>query len=670
MKKYYLLCMMLFAACINSGFAQTVSTQKGLTTVVFNLPAGIIKVYLPDDIRPGDMISGSVLSVPSGKNGKQTAKNLAALKKYVIEFNGQKISIAEAATGFQCNMDKSMQPLRTLNLMNGNGENAGLVNIQSANNEKTQQAPAECKIPTHALTAAPLKIMGSFDGNSSNTNCTFGGQSCEVIAESVWFCIIQIPADAKGIKTLEVKEKNKPACSQKISGVEMNVTAGKTNLLKGEKTFFDVKLTGLRGLAGMALLTLDNVTTNTVTMLPANNVIIPLNPDSVEDGNYNGHFNIQSINNGRFTINVNLDLADAAKDIYTDLPGTNNDTKADTVPCKDQEGKVKLAEEALEKLKTELAGIDSRINYLQNRLDDCNKVLAGLLSAYHAKKKVFDDRDNTRKNWEKSGKKMNEENQKKFDKAQEEKDAAAKEWSDQNNKCNALKAELAVLKARKAALPGLIATGEGELKGAKDELEKCKTKAAADKKKKEDEEKRKTETQPQPAGGGINPGTGADKEGSPCNPDGLELVEPVKRIYGSCYVKETEITPCNTDRISNELLEAIKKAFEKFKKLSGPLEIAEKVASCATTSKAICVNVHVVRNWEDVELTYICVKGKWVLKNRKVTGRGEDDYGWYIVKDKEVGNLCCWVFGKKEDAENAMEAHLKEAIQDVLDRCK
>ena len=147
-------------------------------------------------------------------------------------------------------------------------------------------------------------------------------------------------------------------------------------------------------------------------------------------------------------------------------------------------------------------------------------------------------------------------------------------------------------------------------------------------------------------------------------------MEPVKRVYGSCYVKETEITACNTDRISNEVLEAVKKAFEKFKKLKGPLEIAEKVADCASTAKAVCVNVHVVRNWEDVQLTYVCVNGKWVLKNRKVTGRGEDDYGWFTAKDKEIGNTCCWIFGKKEDGEKIMEVHLKEAIQEILDACK
>jgi len=674
MKKYYLLCLMLFAACTNRGFAQTISSQKGLTTAVFNLPAGIIKVYLPDDIRPGEMISGTIIAEAGGRNAKEVTKNLSDLKKYTVAFNAQKLAVSEAGKSFQCNISKAVQPKLLLNLIGGNGENAGFVNIEPAKKTKTASAPAECKIPTHALTAAPLRITGPFDGNSSNTNCNVDGKPIEILAESPRQCVVSFPENAKGDRTIEVQENKQPACSKKISGVELNVTAGKTNLVKGEQTYFNVKLSGLRGLSDMALLRLDNITANTVTMQPANNLIVPLNPDSVGDGNYNGHFNIQSINNGSFTINVNLDLPDAAKDIYTDLPKTNSDTKTDTVPCKGQEEKVKAAEEALQKLNVEFAGIASGITKLKYALLDCKEALKNALDDYNEKEKAFKILETLKKqrdlNSGRYSQKQREQNDKEYENARDAKDAALQKKRDQKHACDALEAKIAEQMAREKALPGEIKKAEDEIGKTKDELEKCKTKAAEDKKKKDEEEKRNAETQPEPADGNINPGTGAGKEGSPCNPEGVELVEPVKRVYGSCFVKETEISPCNTDRISNEVLEAIKKAFEKFKNLKGPLEIAQKVASCASSSKAICVNVHVVRNWEDAELTYMCVNGKWVLKNRKVTGMGQDDYGWYIVKDKEVGNLCCWVFGKKADAEDAMEAHLKDAIQDILKWCK
>ena len=80
MKKYYLIFSMVLAVSLSCSFAQTVSSQKGLTTTIFNLPAGIIKVYLPDDISPGDVISGAIIAKAAGGNKKEIAKNLADLK--------------------------------------------------------------------------------------------------------------------------------------------------------------------------------------------------------------------------------------------------------------------------------------------------------------------------------------------------------------------------------------------------------------------------------------------------------------------------------------------------------------------------------------------------------------------------------------------------------------
>jgi hypothetical protein len=62
-------------------WAQTVTTQKGLTTIEFNLPYGSIKVYLPADIRPGDLISGSFKIEPADGNAKQQQKAIDELLK-------------------------------------------------------------------------------------------------------------------------------------------------------------------------------------------------------------------------------------------------------------------------------------------------------------------------------------------------------------------------------------------------------------------------------------------------------------------------------------------------------------------------------------------------------------------------------------------------------------
>ena len=119
---------------------------------------------------------------------------------------------------------------------------------------------------------------------------------------------------------MAVQENTKPLCSKKVSGVEMNLSAGELNLVKGQQTYIDVKITGLQNLPSPATLTLNNITTEVVIMRPSNSIIIPLAPDSVGNGIFNRRFDITSIKAGGFTVIVNLDLPEVMMD---PLPGNN-----------------------------------------------------------------------------------------------------------------------------------------------------------------------------------------------------------------------------------------------------------------------------------------------------------------------------------------------------------
>lgn len=56
--------------------------DQAITT--FSLPQGQIMVYLPDDIRAGDRISGTVTALPYGKDDIERKKNLAELAKHPL----------------------------------------------------------------------------------------------------------------------------------------------------------------------------------------------------------------------------------------------------------------------------------------------------------------------------------------------------------------------------------------------------------------------------------------------------------------------------------------------------------------------------------------------------------------------------------------------------------
>lgn len=311
MRKSYLtvvlsLFLLLPASIIRS---QTISSQKGLTTAVFPTQYGDVKVLLPDDARAGDKISGTVIAEPKGNNARQAEKNLAELKKYTVNLDGNKYSVGEKPETFQWLVNQDRQVTAPLELLNAAGVKAHELKYNIRPVVGTDPVLYGCAIPSHALTDAPCRITGSFDGNAANTNCTVNNQPMQVLAESPRQCIVQYPANAQGPGTMQVNENGEQKCTRQISGVDMQVTTGDLNLRKGQNTFIDVKVTGLQNLPDKAILTIINTTPNVVTMTNGNQQVIPIWPtaDSAQ-GVFSVHCPAVSTTTGNFVVEINLDL--------------------------------------------------------------------------------------------------------------------------------------------------------------------------------------------------------------------------------------------------------------------------------------------------------------------------------------------------------------------------
>ncbi|MCC6693615.1 MAG: hypothetical protein IT253_09500 [Chitinophagaceae bacterium] len=285
--------------------AQTLTVQKGLSTVEFNHPSGKVKVYLPDDIRVGDIISGTIHVEPAGKNLKQETKSLSDLKKAFFIIDQHEFSIDGINNKIHFKKEAGLKTdSTTIFFMNSDGK--GISNISIPSNQKS--VSGQCAIPNHILTASPVSIPGNFDGDASNTQCSIDGKLIEIVAESPRQCIIFYPQDAGGFHNLNIQETNRQGCSKLVSGVTMNVSTGKLNLVKGEKTFIEVTITGLQNLPDTAFLILENLSTEIITLFPFKKVIIPLSPDSIGTGKVTKRFDVQSMRMGSFIVNVNLDL--------------------------------------------------------------------------------------------------------------------------------------------------------------------------------------------------------------------------------------------------------------------------------------------------------------------------------------------------------------------------
>lgn len=303
-------------------WAQTITQQKGITTAVFNTGSGQVRIILPDDLRPGDIITGTVLLEPAGKAGRQAEKNLGELSRHTLTVAGQNFTFGSTEKILKFRVPDVTGKSTSLELF-APGSSTPLQSLHIPGKPIPEQNPEvnQCTIPTHALTGDPVRIRGSFDGDMSNTRCRLDNIPVKILAESPRQTIISYPEKGGGLHNLTIEEPGQSPCNRQVSGVEMNVSAGKLNLLKGEKTYIDVQITGLQNLPDVATLSLTNLSASTVTMFPSNTIVIPFPPDSVAEGNFNRRFDIQSIQTGSFNVNINLDL-----------PETQNANPTDEVP--------------------------------------------------------------------------------------------------------------------------------------------------------------------------------------------------------------------------------------------------------------------------------------------------------------------------------------------------
>lgn len=295
--------------------AQVISSQKGLTTAVFNLPQGNIKVYLPDDIRPGDIISGRILIEPAGNNAKQIEKNVTVLHSYSIGLNNEKFPVDNETASFKFISHLDRNAANPVELTQISGMKLHELNMPAMPEDNRMPLSSKCVSPEYVLAGSPIRITGPFDGDASNTKCMLDNKPMEILAESPRQCIFSFPENAAGTQTISISENNNEPCTQNILPVSLSLSADKQNLKKGESTVVQVTVTGLDYLKDTAKLTIINKTPGVVIMNPAPVIFIPLVKDSLSSGKYEKKLDVQSIKTGNFIISADLDLPGVMYDI-------------------------------------------------------------------------------------------------------------------------------------------------------------------------------------------------------------------------------------------------------------------------------------------------------------------------------------------------------------------
>jgi hypothetical protein len=278
-------------------------TNDGLTTVTFNVAAGRIKLFLPDDITSGDTISGTVITEPAGSDEAEKAKNATVLKTLTV-FLDQTAITPDSGPKFSWT-PRPPTPNRYIIRLSEilPSQNAPAVYAQLY--PVGTPSPPVFTIPVTGQSGRVTVIPGPFDGNSDNTKCTIADTPCRIIAESPRKLVVRVPIEPVGPTTISIGDGKSPTVSGTFRNLGVNLSAPKTSLMKGEKTTVSVQVLGLAGITGPVNVQL--VTIGAVNMDGGNTQTLNISPGQVgSDGKASVTKGIIAVQPGSFSVTATV----------------------------------------------------------------------------------------------------------------------------------------------------------------------------------------------------------------------------------------------------------------------------------------------------------------------------------------------------------------------------
>jgi hypothetical protein len=295
----FCICFFLFLVLNFSVHAQTKTetyNYNGLNITTFTTKTGKVKVYLPD-LTANQTVSGTIKL--EANSTKTETKDLEQLKKKSISIANQSISLQ--VTNFKINLGNNLKII----LLNEKGDILG-----QSQNITTSKVDSNCTstcMPSYIVVGYPARIKSNYlDGNLTNNSVYLNNQPLNIIAESETDLFFETPENIKGQQQLQfINDGTK--IEETINVLQLDVSAKKLNLLKSETTTLNISISGLDNLDTAVPLTITNKSPSNIILDEGNNQQHIINPEqNATNGNFNITQNIQAIQNGGFSISVNI----------------------------------------------------------------------------------------------------------------------------------------------------------------------------------------------------------------------------------------------------------------------------------------------------------------------------------------------------------------------------
>lgn len=300
--------------------------EPGLNVTNIETAAGNIKVYLPQNIKAGDRISGTVSAVPNGNNEKELAKNQAYLQGCVVELEDQ--TATKSKLGILGFIAPTIGSTLFALLRDDKGKNLARFPVPIQKLQIPLDPSTGFEIPILGQNGTALPISGPTDGDLGNSVVQIGNNFYQPIAESPDGMVIRPANDALvGIQPIQVRD-GKHVTEGKIRVVSVQMQAPRLNLKRNEMTSLSVRVSGLESLSEPLTLTLHNETPGSVRLANGNTQDIEISASKVKaDGTFEITDVIHGFGLGSFILSATVTLRERKltcgenRDIYTNFMG-------------------------------------------------------------------------------------------------------------------------------------------------------------------------------------------------------------------------------------------------------------------------------------------------------------------------------------------------------------
>lgn len=251
----------------------TVITENGLHNLTFETNLAKLVVILPDDTRAGDTISGTLAIDGKGKNEKEQIENLGKLKDLKVTFGASnpadvgylRFVVTPRVQNFSFDLPDTFNYQISVNAPS-TASSTGTIKINDPSWFIGGRGSSQFDFPEWGQTGRYLELLGPFDGDFRNTRLQFGPEGSTTqdfekppenlaggfglirpFAESPRKMVFETPNNVTGPIALSLNEGN-TRIIRIYRNVGVNLSAPKTNLLRGETTTLTTTVVGLQGI--------------------------------------------------------------------------------------------------------------------------------------------------------------------------------------------------------------------------------------------------------------------------------------------------------------------------------------------------------------------------------------------------------------------------------------